>query len=122
MLFGPEGVGRIHSLFTGKYIGFGRLDKLGALQNLPEQVEYGEDRDTDISGNEIVDTERAENIESVENKDHSEKRPGCPCGIRLPRRFEDQGIAIDALGLESIVKLIVRNTYHDPRPQIGNCS
>ena len=98
----------------------GGAEPLSALEELPEEVEDGEDGDTDVVGDEVVDVPRAEDVEAVEKDDDGEEGEGRPRGVGLEGRLEDERVAVDALRLERGVEAHVRQADAAPREQAGD--
>lgn len=88
---------------AGPNVRLARLHHLGALEDLPEQVEKEKDGDANIGREEIGQLRGSpwmlsENLEAVEEDDEAKVDKGDPGLVRLPPAPEDHGTAIDILG------------------------
>ena len=118
MMLGPMGIGGIEGGLAGVEIDVGGVEPLGALEDLPGEVEDDEDGDADVIGDEVVDVEGGtEDVEAVEDDDEGEEDEGGPGGVGLEGRLEDQRVAVDALRLERLVELDVRDADRAPREE-----
>lgn len=84
------------------------------LEDLPESIEHKVDRDSHITRHEAVLVPRAKNVEAVEDSYYCEENEGKVRGVWLEGRFEDKGIAINALCVERVVESYVGNGNRHP--------
>ena len=110
----------IQSCFPGEDVRFGRIDHLGALDNLPEDEEGKINWDADVGSNEIIAGPGFEDVEAVENDDHGEEGQRKISCVGLEGRLEYESVAIDSLRLEGFMELDVSNANAHPREQIGD--
>ena len=66
-------IGGVERSLAGVDVSFGGVDELGAFEDLPERKEGKVDRDANVGGDETVDAERLEDVESVEEDNDEEK-------------------------------------------------
>jgi len=83
-------------------VSLGRVDLLGALENLPEDEEEGEDGDTNVGGEEVSQLVGSpvllgKHLETVEEDDEGKVHKGGPGSVWLPSAPEDQAVAVDIL-------------------------
>lgn len=100
-------------------IRLGGIHPLGPLEDLPEEVEQEVDGDADVVCDEVVDAEGLENVEADEEGDYGEEEEGEPGEVGLHRGFEDEGVAVDALGFEGLVELDVGDQDGHPGREVG---
>lgn len=117
----PLGICRIQRRFTGMNIRLVRPDEFRPLEDLPERVKGEVDRDAHVSGDEPMDVEGTEGVEAVEQGDHAEEAEGEPGRVGLKGRSEDEGAAIDPLGLERGVEADVGGRDAHPGYEGGDC-
>lgn len=117
---GPMSVRSVKGGFAGVEVRFGRVDPFGALEDFPKCVKREIDGDADISGDEIVNHPRLEDVEAIEQDDDAEEDEGKPGGVGLEGGLEDEGVAVDALDFERLVKLNVRDANADPGEEISD--
>ncbi|EZF74120.1 hypothetical protein H105_04130, partial [Trichophyton soudanense CBS 452.61] len=110
----------VHGGLSGEDIRFGGRDPAGALENLPEDEEGEVEGDADVGGEEGLEAEGLEGVEAVEEDDDGEEDEGDPCEIGLEGRLEEEGVAVDALGLESGVEADVGDQHADPVEERGD--
>lgn len=91
---------RIQCSLASEDIRLGRWDPLGPLEDLPEGIEAEVDGDADVCRDKTVDIEGPEDVEAVEQDDDGKEDEGEPGRVWLEGRSEDEGAAVDALGLE----------------------
>jgi hypothetical protein len=60
-------------------------------------------------------------VKSVEDDDQSKVPESNPCEVWLEGAFEDKRVAIDALSLEGLVELDIRQTDGAPGEQRADC-
>ena len=95
---------------TGIQVCFRRVPPLCPLQDLPEEEQEEVDWHANVVSDEAIDIEAASNrVEAVEEDNQAEKRKADPSQIRLERRLEYQGIAINTLSGERLVEHDIRN-------------
>jgi len=94
---------------------------MSSLEESPEKIQAEIDRDADIIGDEsLIFKFGREGDESVEHNDDAEESEGRICEIRLERRLEDEGIPINALGLERSVEFDVCHRDGGPGEKSGD--
>ena len=97
------------------------FDNLGTLEDFPEEVEAEEDGDADVGGDKVVHVEGgAPAVEAVEDDNEGEVDESGIGGVWLPRRLEDQGVAVDALSFEGGVEADVGNADTGPGEETGD--
>lgn len=117
---GPMRIRRIQRRLARCYVGLGRVHPLGPLEDLPEHVQEKVDRDANVVRDETIDVKRLEDVKPVEEGDHEEEGKGKPGEVRLERRFENEGVAVDALGFEGLVELDIGDADRHPGEEVGN--
>lgn len=117
----PLQIRRIQRCLAGMDIRLVRPDEFRPLKDLPERVEGEVDGDAHVSGDEPMDVERTEGVEPVEQGDHAEEAEGEPGRVGLKRRSEDEGAAIDPLGLERGVEADVGGRDAHPGDEGRDC-
>jgi hypothetical protein len=123
-LFGPNL--SIKGCFSTPDVGVGWLDKLGALEYLPERVEQEENGHTNVSSEEISELTGSplagmgEDSKAVEEDDQTKVDQGEPSKVWLIRRPEHQSLAINTLRNESLAELDVGNANAAPGEELGN--
>ena len=115
----------VQSSLAAPDIRLGRVDELGALKHLPEDVEQEEDGHADVGGEEGGKLSRppwgdGEDLEAVEEDDEDEVDEGDPGTVRLEPALEDQRVAVDALGDECLAELDERDADAAPGEEVGN--
>lgn len=111
----------IHRSLTGMDICLVRLDEFRPLADLPERVKGEIDGDANVSCDEPMDVEGTEGVKPVEQGDHAEEAEGEVGCVGLEVRPEDEGSAIDPLGLERGVESDVGDGDAHPGNQSGDC-
>ena len=106
--------------FAAEDVGFGRLDELGPLEDLPEQVQREVNGDADVGGDEVVAQKGPESIKAVEHDDHGEEKEGEIGRIGLPGGAEDQRAAVHPLRFQRLVELDVCDGDVGPGEQVGD--
>jgi hypothetical protein len=106
-------------------VGLGGVDKLGALEDLPEDVEHEEDGDTDVGSEEGGELIRApgadgEDLEAVEEDDQDEVDEGDPGRVWLEPALEDERVSIDALEHQGLAELDEGDADAAPGEEVGN--
>ncbi len=117
---GPMRIRRIQRRLAGKNIRLVRRDPLGPLEDLPERVQGEVDGDAHVRRDEAVDVEGAEDVEAVEDGDDGEEDEREPGRVRLEGGPEDEGAAVDALGLEGRVEADVGDGDGHPGEEGGD--
>lgn len=97
-----------------------RPDDFRPLEDLPERVKGEIDGDAHVRGDEPMAVEWTEGVEPVEQGDHAEEAKGEPGRVGLKGRSEDEGAAIDPLGLERGVEADVGGRDAHPGDQSGD--
>jgi hypothetical protein len=120
MLFGPDLV--VDGMLSGPDVGLGGLDKLGALENLPESVQSKVNWNVDISGQEISRRPLSldEDTETVEDNDDAEVNKSKVRSVWLPLGLEHQGVAINTLRDERSAESEVCNSDGHPCKELSN--
>lgn len=95
-------------------------DPLRPLEDFPESIQREVNRDTDVCSDEAVLIKGPKGVEAVEKSDDGEENQREPRGIWLEGGFEDQGVAVDALGLEGGVEADVGNGDGHPGEERGD--
>lgn len=112
---------RIQRSLTRVDVRLGRVDPLCTFEDLPADVQQEEDGDVDILGDEVVRDELGrEGIEPVEDEDDREENKCGPGNVWLERRLEDEGVAVNTLRLEGLVKHDVCDADGDPGAERGD--
>lgn len=111
---------RIQRRLAAENIRLSRINPLSPLEELPEHVQQEINRDPDVRRDEVVDVERPEDVEAIEQDDDAEEDQGGPGNIGLEGRAEDQSVAVDALGFEGFVELDVGDADADPGEEAGD--
>jgi len=105
----------IQRSFAGCDIGVSRIVQMSSLQDLPEEIEYEENRYPDVGCQKVGDVPMAmmltnEHIKTVEDNDEGKVYEREPSSVRLEVTLEDKCVAVNALCLERLVELEVSNT------------
>lgn len=90
------------------------------LEDLPERIQHEVDGNPHVSGDETIHIKGPEDVEAVEDDDDGEEDEGEPCGVGLEGGPEDEGAAVDALGLEGGVEAEVGDRDGDPGEEGGD--
>ena len=117
---GPMRVRGVQGRLARRDVRLGRVHPLGPLENLPERVQQEINRYADVVGDEAVDVEGLEDVEAVEERHHAEEGEREPRQVWLHGAFEDERVAVDALGLEGLVELDVRDRDGHPGHEVGD--
>lgn len=111
----------VEGSLASEQVGFGSTNSTSALEHLPEDVEEEVNGDSDVIGDEVLVAEAAgPDIEAVEEDDDREEHQRDPGEVRLEGGLEDEGVAVNTLGLESSVEANVRNADGNPGEEGGN--
>ena len=114
------GIRSVEGGFAGEKVRLGRVDPFGTLENFPKGVQHEIDRNTNVSGDEIVDHPWLEYVKAIEQDDDAEENECKPGGVGLERGFEDEGVAVNALGDERLVELNICDADADPGEEISD--
>ena len=120
MLFGPDLV--VDGVLSGPDVSLAGLDKLGALENLPEEVQGKVNWNVDVSSQEISSCPLSldEDTETTEDNDDAEVDQGEPRSVWLPLGFEHQSVAVNALRNKSSAEAEVCNGDGHPGEELSN--
>ena len=94
-------------------VGLVGLDKLGALDELPEDEEAGHEDDDGVGGEEGLDVPGPEAGVAVEDDDDTLDHHGDVGGVGLEPALVGEGVAVDALGLAGAVEEDVGGGHDD---------
>ncbi len=119
-LLGPVCISCVKSRLSGVNVCLGGIDPMRALVDLPEAVQEEVDGDSDVRGDEVLVAPRRPDIEAVEDDDNGEEEEGGIREVWLEWRLEDKGIAVNALSLEGLVELDIRNADTAPGEETGD--
>ena len=82
-----------------------RVDPRRTLEQFPAEIQRKVNGNANVRRDEIIDVPGAKGVEAVEDDDDAEEDEREPGRVGLEGRFEDERIAVDALGFESFVEL-----------------
>ena len=95
------------------------------LEELPEHIQPNIYRYANIGRDEVVTVKffglAWKGVEAIEQDNYGEKGEGKPGSVRLEARFEDEGVAANALSAQRFMELYVRNGNRHPGQDPGNC-
>jgi len=111
----------VNGSLTGVEVDLAGLVGLGALDDLPSEEEDEEDGDTNVGGEEVGDVPLAlaEDLEFAEDQDEAEVDERAPGEVRLERRLEHEGVAVNALRLKGLLEFDVGDGDAAPGEKIG---
>lgn len=94
----------------------GDTDELGALSDLPDEVEHQKYRQADISGDEDVHIPLAcqEDLESIEDDDECDKEDTKVGSVWLEGGFVGECITVDVIVFQALVESEVGDQDHIP--------
>jgi len=97
------------------------LDEARPLDDLPDNIQDEENRDTDISRDKVINGPAAlgEDRKAVEENNDGKVDEREPSGVRLPLALEDERVAVHALGLERGVEADVGDANAAPGEELG---
>lgn len=111
----------IQSSLSSVQISLSGVDKVGALEHSPEEIQAEVNGDTNVIGEEcLIIPAASDRVETIEENDQAEERGCGNTKIWLERCFENQRIPVDALCLKSSMETAVCDADADPRKKGTN--
>ena len=98
------------------------MNELGALADLPDEIEHQEYRQADISGDESVHIPMTsqEDLESVQQDDHCDEENSKVRCVGLEGSFIGERITVDIVVLQTMVKSDVGDQDNIPGDETGD--
>lgn len=119
MLLWPDLV--IDSSLSRPDISLCALDKFVAFEELPDSVKEEEDWDVDIGNQEALIVEATDEYsKAVKNYNDAKEADSEPSTIHSSLGPENQSVAVDILGFESITESEIGDADGDPCEKLGN--